>query len=203
MKLSKNFITQMELKIIPHVIEAAKETLIAYAQSKYFDNYMIGCSCWSNLNNRIYENLLMDDYFTVIRKNNVIKISASNDDTLIDFYCHRVSQQTRIPTGGKSLKVSIQQQLFLSDEIQELIANGQKAIFTLGYDISGENGLGKITFDMLSAIDKKTYQATTIHAFEYDTEIASTIIMPQTEKIQQPVVTKEVLPNSQKKVKKK
>ncbi len=204
MELSKNFFHQVETKIVPHIIAAVEASLRAIEQDPpNFTNYSLGCNCWDNLYNRISKNLANDDYFNIKISNKVIEISAIDAGNIIKFYFYRVNEQTRIPNGAKSIKVYAQEQCFLSDEIQDLIIHKNQSVFAIGYDVSMINGLGKITFDELLAIDKNKYQAATIHTFEYDTDLSSEIIISQPEEIQQPIVTKEVLPNSQKEVNKK
>lgn len=111
-----------------------------------------------------------------------------------------MNEQTRIPTGAKSLKVFLQEQLFLSEEIKELLFNDKNAVYTIGYDATTLNGLGKITFDQLTATGKNKYQATTLHTFNYLGQTAQpAITQAQTENIDIPIVKREVLHNSVKK----
>lgn len=201
MKLSQEFINQVELKIIPHIVEAVTESREAFEKSSFFDNYMFGCSCWNNIFNRLPIHF-PDEFFHITCYNKVIKITALNDAEELNFYISKVDEYTRIPKGAKSLKIYMQEQLFLSEEIKNIITHDKKTIYMIGYSASTNNGIDKITFDMLSAIGKNKYQAETLYVFESRQNNSVEEINQQIEIIKQPIVTKETLHISKKEVKK-
>lgn len=202
MQLSKEFIKQIEEKIIPHIVEAVKDGCRAFEQSEHFDNYLFGCACWNSLFNRINLALINDDYFNIETYSKVTKISVCNNGKIINFYVTKVDEYTRVPKAGKSIKLNAGEQDFLSKEIEEIICQSSTAVYILGYSASTEHGLGKITFDILSTTDKKHFQATTLHTFEYEKDELVELIPLEIEEIPQPIVTREELPNFQKEVNK-
>lgn len=68
-KLEPETIAQFEKYIIPEIKGAAEDCLRAYEQgarpdgSNNFDNYMLGCSCWNNVYNRLNRELEQHPFF--------------------------------------------------------------------------------------------------------------------------------------------
>nr|DAD87094.1 MAG TPA: envelope protein [Myoviridae sp. ctWaE18] len=203
-KLSQETIDQIMNVIIPEIKGAAEESLRAYEQGaredggNNFDNYMLGCTCWCSVYNRLDRKLTQHPFFSKKTYKKVLTITCPNGDSQLKFYVSRVDEKGRVPCAGKSIKVQLQEQAFLSDEVQNIIARSESSVFMIGYDISHLTGLGKITFDMLSVVDRKHFQSDTLHVFEGEDHTVPAHRTPQ-EEIKRPAVTREILANQQKK----
>ena len=201
-KLTQETITQIENVIIPEIKGAAEESMRAYEQGatpdgdNNFDNYMLGCSCWCSTYNRLNRVLDRHPFFSKKTYQKVLTISCPNGSEKLTFYISRVDEKYRVPRACKSIKLYLQEQFFLSNEVQSIIERSSKSIFMIGYDISTIGGLGKITFDMLSATDRNHFQSNTLHIFEEERPLLHYM---QPEKINDPTVTREVLANLPKK----
>ena len=197
-------IEQIKSVIIPEIKGAAEESLRAYEQGaredggNNFDNYMLGCTCWCSVYNRLDRKLTQHPFFSKKTYKKVLTITCPNGDDLLKFYVSRVDEKGRVPRAGKSIKMQLQEQAFLSTEIQSIIARSESSVFMIGYDISHLTGLGKITFDMLSMIDRKHFQSDTLYVFEGDDHTIPAHHTPQ-EEIKRPAVTREILAIQQKK----
>ena len=197
-------IEQIKSVIIPEIKGAAEESLRAYEQGaredggNNFDNYMLGCTCWCSVYNRLDRKLTQHPFFSKKTYKKVLTITCPNGDDLLKFYVSRVDEKGRVPRAGKSIKMQLQEQAFLSTEIQSIIARSESSVFMIGYDISHLTGLGKITFDMLSMIDRKHFQSDTLYVFEGDDQTIPAHHTPQ-EEIKRPAVTREILAIQQKK----
>lgn len=195
-KLSQETIAQIESVIIPEIRGAAEESLRAYEQgarpdgTNNFDNYMLGCSCWCNVYNRLNRELDNHPFFTKKSYKKVLTISCPNGEAELKFYVSRVDEKGRVPCSGKSIKVQLQKQAFLSAEVQDVIAHSGSSILMIGYDITTLDGLGKITLDMLSAVDRKHFQSDTLHTFEGKDARITKQHAPQ-EEIRLPAVTRD------------
>ena len=203
-KLHLETIEQIKSVIIPEIKGAAEESLRAYEQGaredggNNFDNYMLGCTCWCSVYNRLDRKLTQHPFFSKKTYKKVLTITCPNGDDLLKFYVSRVDEKGRVPRAGKSIKMQLQEQAFLSTEIQSIVARSESSVFMIGYDISHLTGLGKITFDMLSMIDRKHFQSDTLYVFEGDDHTSPVHHTPQ-EEIKRPAVTREILANQQKK----
>lgn len=204
LKLSPATIEQIMRFIIPEIKGAASESLRAYEQGarpgggNNFDNYMLGCSCWCNAYNRLDRALNRHPFFTKKTYKKVLTITCPNWDDQLTFYVSRVDERGRIPCAGRSIKLQLQEQAFLSDEVQDIIAHATSSVYMLGYDISTQRGLGKITFDVLSATDRGRFQSDTVYIFDDDMSAIQGPHIPP-EEIKHPTVTREVLANHSKK----
>lgn len=203
-ELTQETIEQIETVIIPEIKGAAEESLRAYEQgarpdgSNNFDNYMLGCACWCNVYNRLDRKLKDHHFFITKTHKKVLTIICQNGKSQLQFHVSRVDERGRIPCAGKSIKIHLQKQAFLSDEIQDIIAKSKSSVLMLGYDISCQHGLGKITLDMISSTGKGHFQSVTLHTFE-DKKYALPTQHIRQEKIKRPAVTREVLATRQKK----
>ena len=166
-----------------------------------FDNYMFGCSCWCNVYNRLDRELTQHPFFTKKSYKKVLTITCPNGEDELKFYVSRVDEKGRVPCAGKSIKVQLQEQAFLSEEVQGIMAHSESSVFMIGYDIRILSGLGKITLDMLSAVDRKHFQSSTLYVIEGEDVERPVHHTPQ-EEIKRPAVTWEVLANPQKRAKK-
>ena len=197
-KLSPETIEQIMNVIIPEIKGAAEESLRAYEQGaredggNNFDNYTLGCTCWSSVYNRLDRKLTQHPFFSKKTYKKVLTITCPNGDSQLKFYVSRVDEKERVPRAGKSIKMQLQEQAFLSAEIQSIIAHSESSVFMIGYDISPLTGLGKITFDMLSMIDRKHFQSVTLHVFEGEEHTIPVHHTPQ-EEIKRPAVTRAIL----------
>lgn len=206
-KLEPETIAQFEKFIIPEIKGAAEDSLRAYEQgarpdgTNNFDNYMLGCSCWNNVYNRLNRELEQHPFFSKKNYKKVLVITCLNGKEELKFCVSRVDEEKRIPCAGKSIKLSLQNQAFLSEEIQNIVSKStQNCVFMLGYDISTSRGLGKISFDMLSYVSKGKFQSDSIYIFnEEEASLASSL--PH-EELKHPVVTRDALLTSIKKSKK-
>lgn len=166
-KIPPIFRTKLEAEIIPELIEAGQRVLASYEQdTENYSNYMIGCCCWDNVFTRLERICATSDFFHGIPHKKVLEINAMADGVPISFYVSRVAPETRIPPSGRSIKRVLQGQLFLSEELSHFMTD--KGIYTLGYDISAQQGFGKITFDLLTPVGHNAYQAVTIFTFDVD-----------------------------------
>ena len=197
-KLEPETIAQFEKYIIPEIKGAAEDCLRAYEQgarpdgSNNFDNYMLGCSCWNNVYNRLNRELEQHPFFSKKTYKKVLVITCLNGKEELNFCVSRVDDEKRIPCAGKSIKLSLQNQAFLSEEIQNIISNSmQNCVFMLGYDISTSRGLGKISFDMLSLVSKGKFQSDPIYVFD-EKDAPLTSKLPH-EEPKHPVVTRDAL----------
>lgn len=203
-KLSPETIEQIMNVIIPEIKGAAEESLRAYEQGaredggNNFDNYTLGCTCWSSVYNRLDRKLTQHPFFSKKTYKKVLTITCPNGDSQLKFYVSRVDEKERVPRAGKSIKMQLQEQAFLSAEIQSIIAHSESSVFMIGYDISPLTGLGKITFDMLSMIDRKHFQSVTLHVFEGEEHTIPVHHTPQ-EEIKRPAVTRAILAKQGKK----
>jgi len=201
-ELSKETIEQIKAVIIPEIKGAAEESMRAYEQGarpdgdNNFDNYMLGCTCWCSVYNRLNRELDQHPFFAKTTYKKVMTITCPNGEEQLKFYISRVDEEGRVPRAGRSIKLQLQEQFFISDEVQEIIARSAKTVFVIGYDISETSGLGKITFDMLSSTGKNHFQSDTLYTFEE--EESHPIRHVQPEEIKHPTVTREVLANSPK-----
>ena len=66
---------------------------------------------------------------------------------------------------GKVSNYHFKSGFFLSEECRDIIAKSKSSIYTIGYDISIEKGLGRITFDMLSTTGKNNFFSSPIFDF--------------------------------------
>ncbi len=203
-ELNQETIEQIKTFIIPEIKGAAEESMRAYEQGarpdggNNFDNYMLGCTCWCSVYNRLDRELDRHPFFTKETRKKILTITCPNGEGRLKFYVSRVDEKDRVPRAGKSIKLQLQEQFFLSDEVQAVIAHSETSIFMIGYDISITGGLGKITFDMLSATDRKHFQSDTLYIFEGEEEVHSVRHAPQ-EDIRRPSVTREILASPSKK----
>ena len=197
-KLTPETINQIKSVIIPEIRGAAEESLRAYEQgarpdgSNNFDNYMLGCSCWDNIYNRLDRELTNHHFFTKKTYKNVMTISCPNGNEQIEFYIFRVFENYRIPCSGKSIKINLHNQLFLSEEIENIITTHKSSVLIIGYDIHEMKGLGKITFNALSTADGAHFESEILYIFEGEGTTSSVKHTPQ-EKLKKPEVTRELL----------
>lgn len=168
-KLSPELVEHIRLEIVPEIEGAARDSLAAFEQGRTetgennFTNYSLGCSCWDNAFNRLERKLGASDFFAVRVCRKIMEITAPNGEENIIFYISRVDRLTRIPKAGKSIKRIMQEQLFLSDELMVMLA--RIGVYTLGYDIDPIQGLGNITFDLLTPVTGHKFQNQTLHTF--------------------------------------
>ncbi len=183
------FREKIEEEIIPELIEAGKNVLIAHsADPENFDNYFVGCACWNNVFSRLVRLCSKSNFFSGKPYGNTLEVKAVAESKPISFYVARVDEKTRIPNAGKSIKRLAQEQLFLSDEVRTIAENS--GVYTLGYDINHINGLGVITFDILTYISQRNYQPTTIFTFDVNLpEQTYTLTAPET--VAKPAVTRK------------
>ena len=196
--LSPEAISQINTFIIPEILGASNDIMRAYEQgtneegNNFFDDYFVGCGCWNNLYNRLDFKLDRHPFFKKTTYQKVMKISCKNFDDVITFYVSRVDADARIPRSGKSIKLSLQEWFFLSEECRDIIAKSKSSIYTIGYDISIEKGLGRITFDMLSTTGKNNFFSSPIFDFT-DEKAFPRIASDPVEQVELPLVVAKKL----------
>ena len=114
---------------------------------------MLGCAYWDNSFTRLKRTCVGNESsFKHSVYNNVLEVYTTIGGKRVSFYISRVHPRTRIPRSGKGIKRLLhapifQNQEFLSNEIKEIIR--RHGLYTIGVDLDAENGIGKITFDLL------------------------------------------------------
>lgn len=171
MNLDPMVISEMEKVILPEIRAAANDALRAYEAGttpdgeNFFDNYSLGCGCWCNLFNRLNQKLEGNAFFSKNVHRRVMSISCPNFSGDFTFYASRVDADTRVPKAGRSIKLLLEEQFFLSPELEAIINESPSSVYVLGYDLDTINGLGRITLDMLYSTAKNQFQSQTIHVF--------------------------------------
>lgn len=165
---SPEIISHIHTEIVPHITAGARDSLAAYEQGmdpdadrNFFSNYMIGCSVWDNIYNRILHYRITFIHFDIKVYRKIMEIFPEGNPT--PFYISRVGEDIRIPKAGRSIKRLAQEQLFLCDDFKNRAR--EKGIFYLGYNIDGVRGLGDITLELLTHVKGNTFQAETLHSF--------------------------------------
>lgn len=192
------FFDMLRTEILPELLGAGEDSLAAYEQGRTpdgtsnFTNYMLGCAYWDNFFTRLKRACAGDkSLFKHSVHNNVLEVYTIIDGKRISFYVSRVQPDSRIPRSGKGIKRLLhapifQNQEFLSDQIREIVRH--QGIYTIGVDLDAENGIGKVTFDMLLPANDKGCHALTCETL-YDATI-STIPATIAEHGKKPIVTR-------------
>lgn len=195
MQLSEAMLEEMRKTILPEIMAAADDALRSHAAAEspegenFSDNWVLGCTCWRILFNRLNSRLDENSFFKKKVSRNVMEIFCPNGDDVFVFYVYRVDDDLRrIPKGAKSVKVYLQQQLWLSDEIKSNRLARAEGVNILGYDISIESGLGNITLDRLCAVGKNKFESVHLHDFKTLTQ-ATTTPAVQPEQVEKPRVS--------------
>lgn len=182
---SQEIISHIDAEIVPHIIAGTGDSLAAYEQGfdpdedrNFFDNYMLGCSVWNNIYNRIYYYRTSFLYFDVKVYRKVLEIFPKGNTR--PFYISRVGEDLRIPRTGLTIKRLAQEQLFLSGALQN--SAREKGVFYLGYDLDGVRGLGDITLELLTHVRGRTFQAETLQTFQ-KTSDSTFVARPEPENI--------------------
>lgn len=172
MKFDETMLAEMRKTILPAIVETTNAALRAHTAAEesdgknYMDNYTLGCACWRNLFNRLNDILQDHPFFHKKTTRQVMEISCPNGEETFSFFIYRVvDEEIRIPKGGKSVKAFLEQQLWLTDDIKSAILRGADGVNILGYDVTIESGLGRITLDRLIATDKRHYEPQLLHDF--------------------------------------
>lgn len=171
MELDKTMLEEMRKIILPEIKAAAEDALRAHSAAErpggenFSDNWVLGCACWRILFNRLNTRLEKHSFFKKKVSRNVMEISCPNGDELFAFYVYRVNDDLRVPRGAKSVKVYLEQQLWLSDEIKSSALAQSSGVNIVGYDISIESGLGNITLDRLCASGKNKFESISLYDF--------------------------------------
>jgi len=186
------FFDMLRTEILPELLGAGEDSLAAYEQGRTpdgtinFTNYMLGCAYWDNSFTRLKRACVGDkSLFKHSVHNNVLEVYTTIDGKRISFYISRVQPDSRIPRSGKGIKRLLhapifQNQEFLSDQIREIVRH--QGIYTIGVDLDAENGIGKVTFDMLLPTNDKGCHALTCETL-YDATISNiSTTIPEPEK---------------------
>lgn len=165
------FFDMLRNEILPELLGAGEDSLAAYEQGRTpdgtsnFTNYMLGCAYWDNSFTRLKRTCVGgESFFKHSVYNNVLEVYTTIDGKRISFYISRVHPDSRIPRSGKGIKRLLHAQIFqdrefLSSQIKEIVRCF--GIYTIGVDLDAENGIGKVTFDMLlPASDNGCYALT-------------------------------------------
>ncbi|WP_304679993.1 hypothetical protein [uncultured Desulfovibrio sp.] len=205
MELDETMLEEMRKTILPEIKAAAEDALRAHSAAErpggenFSDNWVLGCACWRILFNRLNTRLEKHSFFKKKVSRNVMEISCPNGDELFAFYVYRVNDDLRIPRGAKSIKVYLEQQLWLSDEIKSSALAQSSGVNIIGYDISIESGLGNITLDRLCASGKNKFESVPLYDFstpeqmpdsmtKQSEKIAASIVSSTPEEISKPAV---------------
>jgi hypothetical protein len=190
--LTSVFFDRLRGEILPELLGAGGESLAAYEQGRNpdgtynFTNYTLGCAFWDNFFTRLKRVCVGEDsFFQHAVYNNVLQIYTDVDGRRIDFFISRVHQDSRIPRAGKGIKQLLRSQIlesqeFLSHEIK--VKMQSVGLYTIGVDLDTENGIGKVTFDILFPSGKNGCYAVTREVL-YDASSSSvSSINPETVK---------------------
>lgn len=171
MRLDQKMLAEMRNTILADIVAAAEDALRCHSAAEgpdgenFADNWVLGCACWRILFNRLNRHLEDSKFFKKNVYSNVMQISCPNGDDNFTFYVYRVNDEIRIPKGARSLKIYLQDQLWLSEEIKSrAVANGN-GVNIIGYDISLESGLGAITLEKLCFTSKNKFEPILLHDF--------------------------------------
>lgn len=202
--IPKQFYDLLQDEIVSELLAAGDDALSAYEQGRapdgsyYFSNYTLGCCFWDNFFNRIKRTCLGgNSFFHCAVYNNVLEVSGTVEGRSISFFISRVDRESRQPRSGKGIKKLLHAQIvanqqFLSEEVKTLMT--RHGVFTLGVDLDAENGIGKVTFDLLVPSGKKSCQALTYAELYNSDSLTGTLIMP--EKTQKGTVTRSLAKSS-------
>jgi len=182
------FYDMLRNEILPELLGAAEDSLAAYEQgrtsdgaSNNFTNYTVGCTYWDSSFTRLKRTCVGNESsFKHSVDNNVIEVFTTINGKRISFYISRVHPDTRIPCSGKGIKrllhaQPLREREYLSTEIKEIVR--RHGIFNIGVDLDTENGIGKITFDILiPAGDNGCYAVTCETLYDATASSMSTTI---------------------------
>lgn len=205
MELDEAMLVEMRKTILPEIEAAAEDALRSHSAAEgpdgenFSDNWVLGCACWRILFNRLNTRLEKHPFFKKKVSRNVMKISCPNGDEIFAFYVYRVNDDLRVPRGVKSIKVYLEQQLWLSDEIKSSALAQSSGVNIIGYDISIESGLGNIILDRLCASGKNKFESVPIYDFsaqlqlpysthEQPEKIVASVVSTMPEEISKPAV---------------
>lgn len=177
------FFDMLRNEILPELLGAGEDSLAAYEQgrtpdgaSNNFTNYMLGCAYWDNSFTRLKRACVGDNsFFNHSVYNNVLEVYAVIEGKRISFYISRVHPDSRVPRSAKGIKRLLhapifQNREFLSSQIKEIVRC--YGIYTIGVDLDAENGIGKVTFDMLLPANDNGCYAVTCETL-YDATISN------------------------------
>lgn len=168
--------------IIQEIIDASETTMIAFELDSYGTKYRMGTFIWNRLFTSLPQILAEDEKWTFSTKSNVLMLSTNIGGIFFNFCLPKVDPDTRIPTGAKSVKEAVKhgEWLFLDENLREMTSSAEPILLT--YDITPQDGLGKITLNELTYMGGKDFHAVTI-AELYDSATAENLSIAPQEKI--------------------
>ena len=170
---------KLKEEIVPLLLDSGSDAITVYEVGRSpegdlnYTNYRVGCAFWEGSFRRVARLCRSGKSFVKCRiYSNILELSASISGQYIRFFMARVDKNTRRPRSAKGIKKLLrspitQNQCFLSEQLkQSAVSQGE---YTIGVDLDEDNGIGKITFDILVPAGARSCQALTV-ATLYDSE---------------------------------
>lgn len=178
---AKQLKERMEV-IVQEIIAASETTMIAYGLDAYGNKYRVGTFIWARLFTSLPQILAEDKNWSFSTKSNVLILSTNIDGLIFNFHIPKVDSDSRVPTGAKSVKEAVKygEWLFLDESLRELKSSSEPILLT--YDITPQEGLGKITVNELTYMGGKDFLSVTM-AELYDSATAENMHVVPQEKI--------------------
>lgn len=202
-ELDPLFFQKVKEQLVPELLESGIKAIKVYELGITpegdldYSNYLVGCAFWEGSFRRVKRLCLNPkSFFNCVAYSNILEISANFNGQYVKFFMARVDKNSRQPKSAKGIKkllhaTIIQSQCFLSDEIKNnAMSHG---VYTIGVDLDEDNGIGKITFDLLVPSGTKACQALTMETL-YDSE-SQPLVAPIPEIPRKPTVHRDVTPH--------
>ena len=163
--------------IILEIIEAAETTMIAFGLDAYGTRYRMGTFMWDRLFTSLPRILAENENWEASTKSNVLMLNTSAEGVCFNFWIPKVDSDNRVPTGAKWIKKIIKngEWLFLNENVREIVSAGEPLL--IAYDVTPQDGLGKITINQLIHDGKDFFSPTVVEL--YDSNAESRPIAPQ------------------------
>jgi len=194
---------KLKEEIVPRLLDSGTDAIKVYEVGTTpegdlnYSNYIVGCAFWEGSFRRVQRLCLGGkSFFNCRTYSNILELSANISGQYIRFFISRVDKNTRQPRSAKGLKKLLrspitQNQCFLSEQLKRsAVSQGE---YTIGVDLDEDNGIGKITFDILVPAGTRSCQALTI-ATLYDSE-EEPLAAPVPEATRKPKVHRDAAPH--------
>lgn len=164
--------------IVQEVIEAAETTMIAQDLDQYGNRYRMGTFMWARLFTSLPQILAGDEDWDFSIKSNILTLRTIVNGVVFKFNIPKVDPDNRVPTGSKGIKDAVKngEWLYLDDGLRELASSCEPLL--IGYDLTPQDGLGRVTINELSPLGGKDFYSLTI-ATLYDASNTIDVVVPQ------------------------
>lgn len=197
------FFQKIREELVPELLGSGADAIKVYEVGitpegdLNYSNYLVGCAFWEGSFRRV-ERLCLNpkSFFKCVKYSNILEISASFNAQYMKFFMARVDKNSRQPKSAKGIKKLlhapiIQSQCFLSEQLKNnALSHG---VYTIGVDLDEDNGIGKITFDLLVPSGAKACQALTVETL-YDSE-SQPLLAPVPEVPRTSTVRRDIAPH--------